>query len=169
MFNQSVPSTSRNQIEVAVEIDRSCADIFAFYQDFRNLPKFLGDVMEVEILGPDRSRWTIEGPFGIRAHWNIEVAERVPNQLIRYRIADSDFATAAWELHFSEGSNSNQTIVRETLIAPLGKFERMAMALIGKFPEQDVLANLHRLKQLLETGKITDTSFAIKGKFSSDD
>jgi uncharacterized membrane protein len=161
-----VPSTSHNQIDVSVEINRTREDVFAFYADFRNLPTFLGDVMEVEIIGPDRSRWTIEGPFGIRAHWNIQVTEQIPNELIQYQVADSDFATTAWELRFSQGSNSNQTIVQETLIAPLGEFERMAMALIGKFPEQEVRANLHRLKELLENGKITDTTYAVKGKFS---
>jgi hypothetical protein len=37
------------------------------------------------------------------------------------------------------------------------------MALIGKYPQDEVRANLHRLKELLETGQITDTSYAVKG------
>jgi len=49
--------------------------------------------------------------------------------------------------------------------APLGQFGRAALALIGKFPAQEVTANLRRLKQLLETGHISDTSYAVRGKF----
>jgi hypothetical protein len=40
-----------------------------------------------------------------------------------------------------------------------------ALALIGKFPAQEVSANLHRFKQLMETGRVTDTTHAVSGKF----
>jgi hypothetical protein len=49
--------------------------------------------------------------------------------------------------------------------APLGRMGRAALALIGKFPAEEVSANLHRLKQLMETGNVTDTSFSMAGKF----
>ena len=47
----------------------------------------------------------------------------------------------------------------------LGKLGRAALALIGKFPAQEVSSNLRRLKQIMETGTATDTSYAIPGKF----
>jgi len=47
----------------------------------------------------------------------------------------------------------------------LGSLGRAALALIGKFPAQESPANLHRLKELLETGKVTDTDYAVPGKF----
>jgi len=43
----------------------------------------------------------------------------------------------------------------------------VALALIGKFPAEEVRANLHRLKQVMETGNVTDTSYAVRGKFSN--
>jgi len=49
---------------------------------------------------------------------------------------------------------------------PLGKLGRGMLALIGEIPAEEVTANLHRLKQLLETGKVTDTSYSVRGKFS---
>jgi uncharacterized membrane protein len=168
MPDENTVFSSNNQVEATVVIRRRREDVYAFYQDFRNLPQFLGDVIEVEITGPDRSRWTIEGPFGIRAHWSVEITERVPNERIRYEVADSHLVRAGWEVYFSQEENADETRVREVLTAPMGKLEQMAMALIGKFPEQEVRANLHRLQELLETGKITDTSFAVEGKFSSD-
>ena len=39
------------------------------------------------------------------------------------------------------------------------------IALVGKYPAQEVTANLHRFKQLMETGKVTDTTHAVSGKF----
>jgi len=43
---------------------------------------------------------------------------------------------------------------------------RAALALIGKYPAKEVSANLHRFKELLETGGVTDTSYAVAGKFA---
>jgi hypothetical protein len=50
--------------------------------------------------------------------------------------------------------------------APLGRLGRAALALIGKFPAQEVSSNLHRLKQVMETGRVTDTAYSIPGKFA---
>jgi uncharacterized membrane protein len=155
------------QIEGRVFINRAPETIFAFYSDFRNLPRFLGDVMDVQLMSPTRSRWTIEGPFRLRAHWDIEIMKVIPNVLIRYQLADSSIAKSTWEIRFEPTGDPSVTEVREILTAPLGKLDLMAMALIGKYPQDEVRANLHRLKQLLETGQITDTSYAVKGKFDS--
>jgi uncharacterized membrane protein len=92
-----------------VTISRPVEDVFAFYRDFTNLPKFLGDVMAIEPTGPGTTRWTIQGPLGIKAHWTMRVTEERANELIRYH-----------------------------------------------------------LKQLLETGHVTDTSYAVSGKFGED-
>ena len=50
---------------------------------------------------------------------------------------------------------------------PLDRLGRAALALMGKFPTEEVTSNLHRLKELLETGRVTDTSYAVPGKFAS--
>ena len=76
-------SSGQNQIEASVTIQRPVSEVFAFYRDFKNLPSFLGDVMEIEPTGPASSRWTIESPFGIRVHGMTEVTEERTNELIR--------------------------------------------------------------------------------------
>ena len=48
---------------------------------------------------------------------------------------------------------------------PFGRVGRTALAAIGKPPAAETEANLHRLKQLLETGEVTDTAHAVPGKF----
>jgi hypothetical protein len=51
---------------------------------------------------------------------------------------------------------------------PLGRLGRAALALLGKFPAEEVAANLHRLKQVMEAGRVTDTSYSVAGKFAQD-
>jgi uncharacterized membrane protein len=89
MQRTSRPARNENTIEASVTIRRSVEDVFRFYRDFRNLPSFLGDVMAIEQTGPVTSRWTIQGPLGIRAHWTIKVTGERANELIRYETVAS--------------------------------------------------------------------------------
>jgi hypothetical protein len=50
---------------------------------------------------------------------------------------------------------------------PLGRLGIAALALMGKSPAEEQTANLHRLKQILETGRVTDTRHAVAGKFGN--
>jgi uncharacterized membrane protein len=165
MTDASLESPDKNTIEARVTIERPIEDVFGFYRDFRNLPSFLGDVMAIEPTGPATSRWTIEGPFGIQAHWTMEVTEERTNELIRYETVTSPTTRTYWEIYFSPGPRPGETVVREVMKAPLGRLGRAALALIGKYPAEEVRANLHRLKQIMETGKVTDTSHSVAGKF----
>jgi uncharacterized membrane protein len=155
-----------NRIEASVTINRPVEQVFSFYRDFRNLPSFLGDVMAVEQIGPATSRWTIEGPLGIRANWTIRVTEERTNELIRYETVTLPVLRTFWEIHFAPGSEAGETVVREVMKAPLGRLGRVALALIGKFPAEEVFSNLQRLKEVIETGIVTDTSYSVAGKFA---
>ena len=84
MQRSSLPSRDEHTIEASVTIQRPVEKVFGFYRDFKNLPSFLGDVMAIEQIGPRTSRWTIQGPLGIRANWTIKVTEERTNELIRY-------------------------------------------------------------------------------------
>lgn len=159
------PASAPTQSCASVTIQRSVEDVFRFYRDFRNLPTFLGDVMDVEPIDGATSRWTIQGPLGIRVTWTVKVTEERTNELIRYETVSLPGLRTYWEIHFAHGSNAAQTKVREVMKVPLGILGRAALAVIGKFPAGEVSSNLHRLKQVMETGKVIDTSYSVPGKF----
>jgi len=166
MQRSSLPRRDENAIEASVTIERSVEDVFSFYRDFKNLPRFLGDVIAIDQIDPAISRWTVEGPLGIRAKWTIEVTEDRTNELIRYETVTLPGLRTYWKIHFAPGPEASETEVREVMRAPLGKLGRIALALIGKYSAEEVSSNLRRLKQLMETGKVTDTSHSVAGKFS---
>jgi uncharacterized membrane protein len=153
-------------IESSVTIQQPLARVFEFYRDFRNLPSFLGDVIEVEPIDQATYRWTIQGPLGVRAHWTIRITESRTNQLIRYETVGAAGLRTCWEITFRPGAGAGETNVREVMREPLGNLGNVILGLIGKFPAQEVASNLHRLKQVLETGRVTDTSYAVPGKFA---
>lgn len=152
-------------IEQSIVIEQPIEDVFAFYRDFRNLPRFLGDVILVEITGEQTSRWTIKAPLGLDLHWNIIVTDMRPNAFIAYE-TDSITARTHWELNFLQGIAPRTTIVHETLSLPGSPIVEVALAAFGKPPALEVRANLRRLKEVLETGHVTTMDFAVAGKFA---
>jgi uncharacterized membrane protein len=150
----SLPPRDDGAIEGRVTIQRSIDDVFRFYGGFRNLPRFLGDVTAIEPLGRATYRWTIQGPLGVRVKWKVKMTEEDTNELIRYETVTSPGLRTYWEIHFAQGSDAGQTELREVMSTPLGRVGRAALALIGKFPSEEVSANLHRLKEVMETGRV---------------
>jgi uncharacterized membrane protein len=152
-------------VEGHITIERPIDEVFEFYRDFTNLPRFLGDVMAVEPLGASRYRWTIHGPLGIPVRWKVKVTEVRTNEHLCYETMGSPRLRTFWDVGFSRGEDVNHTTVHAVMRMPLGWLGRAALALIGKSPADEVASNLHRLKQLIETGLVTDTSHAVAGKF----
>jgi uncharacterized membrane protein len=165
MQRSSLQPQDQNRIEASVIIHRPVEKVFGFYSDFRNLPSFLGDVMAVEQIDSTTSRWTIQGRLGIQTHWTTRVTEERPNELIRYETVTSSPLKTCWEIYFA-GSAVDETEVHEVMKTPLGRIGRLALAAVGKFPSKEQSSNLHRLKQLMETGTVTDTSYSVPGKFA---
>jgi uncharacterized membrane protein len=96
----------------------------------------------------------------------IKVTEERPNKLIRYETVGVTGLKGSWEVHFAPGSKPDETEVVEVMRIPFGRLGRVALGLIGKFPAEEVSSNLHRLKEVFETGRVTDTSYSVAGKFA---
>jgi uncharacterized membrane protein len=132
-------------------IARPVRDVYAFYRDFANLPRFLGDIIAVEHLGDGSYRWVVVGPLGARVTVTVTVTEERVNELIRFQTRGPAPLRAQWRLDFAD-DDGRTTRVREQLTMPLGAIGRSMLALIGKFPDREIRDNLNRLKQLLESG-----------------
>jgi uncharacterized membrane protein len=104
MQRTSLVPQDENTIEGRITIERPVGRVFEFYRDFSNLPSFLGDVMAIAQVGPTISRWTIQGPLGIRINWKIKVTEERTNELIRYETVTSPGLRTYWEIYFATGS-----------------------------------------------------------------
>ena len=143
-----------------VVISRPVHVVYGFYRDFTNLPLVLGDVVAVEQIAGTTYRWIVAGPLGSRLPMTVTVTDQRVNERIRYQTGGPGPLRGRWELAFAVDAGSGGTRVREQLVVPMGAFGRAVLALIGKFPDREVAANLTRLKQLLEIDDGTDTPSA---------
>jgi uncharacterized membrane protein len=155
-----LPARLAGTVTGNVVIHRPVHVVYGFYRNFANMPRFLGDVVAVQQVADTTYRWIVAGPLGTRVPATVTITEQRDSQLIRYQTGGPALLRGRWELAFAVDTDAGGTRVREQLVVPLGAIGRAMLAVIGKFPDREVAANLARLKQLLETGDGSDTPSA---------
>jgi len=142
------------RVERAVTINRTPSEVYGFYHDFSNLPRFMTHLERVEVHGDGRSHWVAKGPLR-RVEWDAELTEDVPDRLIAWRAIEHGIPNAG-QVTFTPAPGGRGTEVRVTLTyRPPGGAAGVALArLAGEEPDQQVREDLRHLKQVLECGEV---------------
>ena len=69
MGQAPISSRDENAIEASVVIRRPIEQVFDLYHDFKNLPSFLGDVMEIEQIDASTSPLTVARESSFSRTW----------------------------------------------------------------------------------------------------
>src|SRR5687767_3248988 len=70
-------------------------DVYNFFRDFRNLPRFMKHLESVEELADGRSHWVAKGPAGMSVEWDAEIVADDPGRVIAWRsLENSDVDNA---------------------------------------------------------------------------
>jgi uncharacterized membrane protein len=137
-------------------VNRSREEVYQFWRQLDNLPRFMTHLESVEVLGNGRSRWTARGPGGIKVSWDAETIEDSPNRSISWRSLPGSHLDNRGTVRFDRAPGNRGTELRVQLeyAPPGGRAGNILAKLIGQAPEQVIQEDLRRLKQLLETGEI---------------
>ncbi len=162
----SVPHDSGVRVEQACTVNRSPAEVYAFWRDYANLPKFQGMVESVTDLGGDKSHWVAKGPLGVTLEWDAELVNDQAGQVIAWKsLPGGDLGTAG-SVHFTAAPGGRGTEVRVNVKfdAPGGKLGTAVATLMGQDPHTQTRADLHKLKQLLEAGELATVEGQSSGR-----
>ena len=146
-----------------VTINKSPEELYAFWRDFTNLPRFMQSLQSVEMLGERRSHWTLNMPGGKSVEWDAETTEDQPNRRIAWRSGEGSDVRHRGAVEFRPAAGGRGTVVRVELeyTAPGGAAGAALAKLFGKEPGQQVSSELRHFKQLMETGEITKSDASI--------
>jgi uncharacterized membrane protein len=141
-------------------IRRSREDVYGFWRQLDNLPRFMTHLESVELLGNQRSRWVARGPGGFRVAWEAETIEDAPNRSISWRSLPGSHVENRGTVRFDRAPGNRGTELRVLLeyAPPGGRMADLLVKMIGQSPEQVIQEDLRRLKQLLESGEIAASS-----------
>jgi uncharacterized membrane protein len=155
----SVPAGAGVKLEKAFTVNRSAAELFRFWRNFENLPRFMQHLESVTILSSTRSHWVAKGPLGLTVQWEAEIHNEKPNDMIAWRSrAGSDVDTAG-SVHFTPAPGGTEVRVVLKYDPPAGKVGAALARLFGQAPEQQIHEDLRRFKQIMEAGAMTSGAF----------
>lgn len=153
-----VASVGRGQgvkVEKSVTIDRPAHELYAFWRDFENLPRFMEHLESVTVIDPRRSHWTAKAPAGQRVEWDAEIHNEIPDELIAWRSLPGSEIANAGSVHFeSLGDGGTEVRVVLSYEPPAGRVGDAVARLFGEAPSQQVEDDLRRFKQVMEAGEV---------------
>ncbi|HYD52009.1 MAG TPA: SRPBCC family protein [Gemmatimonadaceae bacterium] len=140
----------------AITVGRPVAEVYAFWRDFTNLPRFMRHLESVTVLDESRSRWVAKAPGGTTVEWEAETTMAVENELIAWRALDGSTVWNAGTVRFRPAPGGRGTEIRVDLDydPPFGKLGSKAAMLFREEPGQQVQDDLRHLKQVMELGEI---------------
>ena len=152
-------------IEKSITVHSTPKELFRFWRNFENLPRFMEDLESVTKLDETRSHWVANGPGGKQVEWDAEIYNEKENELIAWRSLPGSDVTNAGSVHFEEAPGHG-TYVKVVLNynPPGGKAASLIAKLFGKEPGQLIEHNLRRFKQFIETGEIPTTEGQTSGR-----
>jgi uncharacterized membrane protein len=165
----SVPAGHGIKVEKSVTVNRSPEEVYRFWRDFQNLPRFMNHLESVTDLGNGRSHWVAKAPAGKTVEWDAEVYNEKEGELIAWRSLEGADVDNAGSVRFEPAPEGRGTIVRVTLKydPPAGKIGSLVAKLWGEEPSQQIDEDLRRFKQVMEAGEIPTTEGQPSGRSAS--
>ncbi len=150
------PVSRRVHVERVTTLNRSVEDVYRYWADFRNFPRFMRHVESVELLGGNRSHWRVSAPAGMTVQWDAEIVEQRDSELIAWRTLPNADVEHSGTVRFTPAPGARGTEVRVALdfAPPAGRLGRSIAWLFRKDPDQQLHEDLRRFKQLVESGEI---------------
>jgi uncharacterized membrane protein len=148
------------KVERAVTIEKPRAELYAFWRNFENLPRFMEHLVSVRVDSPTRSHWVAKGPAGKTVEWDAEIINDIPDSLIAWKSAVGAPVPNAGSVHFTDAPGGRGTIVKVVMDVepPAGRLGVVIARLFGEDPDRDVREDLRKFKQLMETGEVTTSA-----------
>lgn len=149
-------SSDRDVITVqkAINIQASVDDLFTFWSNYENFPRFMQHVKEVRDLGNGKSHWVVDGPAGTKVEWDAVITKEQENHLISWKSVDDSPVKNMGFVRFDPNYRSGTRVtVQIQYTPPAGVVGHAVATMFGTNPKQEMDDDLGRLKTLFETGK----------------
>lgn len=147
------------RVEEAFTIAKPRQELFDYWRQFENLPRFMQHVNSVTASGDGLWHWEVKGPAGINYGWDALIVNEVPGELIAWQSVPGAQVDNAGSVRFITAPGDRGTEVRVAInyIPPAGSVGKWIATLLGSDPQMLLRSDLRRFKQLMEAGHIPTT------------
>jgi uncharacterized membrane protein len=144
-------------VEESVTINRPVGEVYRFWRNLENLPRFMDHLESVATREEGISHWVAKGPAGLKVEWDARIINEVENNVIGWQSLEGSMVSTAGSVNFEETPRGTSVRVHFQYNPPAGKLGAAVARLFGEEPNQTVREDLRRLKQILETGEVPTT------------
>lgn len=136
-----------------LQIGAPVEQVFDFWSNFENFPKFMRNVREVRRNNDGTWHWEVAGPLGATVQWDSVVTASIPNQLIAWKTTAGSQVQHAGMVRFDPEGTGARLQIKMSYNPPAGAMGHVVASLFGADPLSEMDEDLMRLKTFFETGK----------------
>ncbi len=147
-------------------VDRPAQELYDFWRDVENSPKFMTNIRSVKKTGGKTSHWVSEGPFGKTFEWDSETINEDPGRMFAWKSLPGADVNNAGSVRFepATGGRGTKVTLEVNYEPPAGMLGVAIAKLIGQDPDSMSKENLRHFKQLMEAGELATTEGQSSGR-----
>jgi uncharacterized membrane protein len=129
-------------------------EVFRFWANYANFPRFMAHLKEVKDLGGGHSHWVAAGPAGVPVTWDAVITRFDANEMLAWRSEPGSLIANAGVIRFETVAGGHTRLdILLSYNPPAGALGHLAALLFGADPKSPMDEDLVRLKSLIEQGK----------------
>ena len=109
------PGANGIQVREVVTINKSPEELYVFWRNFDNLPKFMNHLESVTTSDDTHSHWVAKAPLGRTVAWDAVIINEIPNRLIAWQSLPGADVSSAGSVRFEPAIGNRGTEVRVNL------------------------------------------------------
>lgn len=153
------PGEPALNIEKSVTINKTPAQVYAFWRRLENLPRFMNHLQSVQEMDNRRSHWVAKAPINVE--WDAEITEDRPNDMIAWRSVQGSTVNTNGRVQFkpAPGGKGTQVSVQMSYSPVGGPAGAAVAALLKAVTAKQVQDDLRRFKEVMEAGNTTTAAW----------
>lgn len=159
--------TQKGKIPVnkSIIVNAPAEEVYSYWRDFENLPRFMHYLESVTVTGEGRSHWVAKAPGG-SVEWDAEVTEDRSNELIAWRSLEGSEVETTGSVRFEPAVGGRGTVIHVKLDynPPGGVVGALVAKLFGEDPGAQMQIDLRRFKQVIELGEVVVSDGTLVGE-----
>lgn len=141
-------------VEDSITIYRPVSEVYSFWRNLENLPRFMEHLEEVRVTDRYHSHWVARAPLGVLVEWDAEIINDIPPTLLSWKSIGAPDVVSAGSVRFKpSGEHATEVHVKLQYDPPAGRLGATVAWLFSEDPQHQIAEDLRRFKQIVETGE----------------
>lgn len=156
------------RVKKSVTVNRSAEEVYTFWRNLENLPRFMTHVRSVQRHGNGQSHWVVSGPRGTVVKFDAQITVDRPNEMIAWQTLPGAALHHRGYVKFVPAPADRGVEVHVALEydPPGGEAGKVIGGLLGAITEQHIQEQIRNFKQIMEAGEIPTTKGQTSARIS---